>query len=153
MQPEQLNEYINEYFVLTFMRIYGMIDTAKHDDYNRIVKELTRQDKKFKNVVNRVDEFINSQTGRFPPSIMIDALTRILISNGVDKEILDRAENTFNREELHQQESVNEAEEDWMVEWKKSKQNKNMDFLNAKENESISEYLNRVKNDYNKSIA
>lgn len=153
MQPEQLNEYINEYFVLTFMRIYGMIDAANHDNYKRIVNELIRQDKKFKNVVNRVDEFINSQTNRFPPSVMVDALSRILIGMGVDKEILDRAENTFNREELHQQESVNEAEEDWMVEWKKSKQNKNMDFLNAKENESISEYLNRVKNDYNKSIA
>jgi hypothetical protein len=43
------------------------------------------------------------------------------------------------------------CEEDWLQKWKNSKK-KNYDYLKANVNESFSEYLNRVKTNYNKSI-
>lgn len=151
MSPEELDELVNEYFIMTFMNIYGLIDLSNHTDYHNIVKTLTRKDKKFQNVVNDVNSFINNNKNRFPPETIKDALIRNLVKKGIDKDILARAESTFNREELHNNDSVTEAnEEDWMIEWQNSKNKKNFDYLKAKENEGFVDYLHRIRDEYNK---
>lgn len=151
MSPEELDELVNEYFIMTFMDIYGLVDLSNHTTYHNIVKTLTKKDKKFQNIVNDVNSFVNSSKNKFPPEIIKKALIRNLVKKGVDEDILVRAENTFNREELHNNDSVTEAnEEDWMIIWQNSKNKKNFDYLKAKENESFSDYLHRIRDEYNK---
>lgn len=100
LSSDQLKEYVKEYFIYTFMKTYGM--KYDYNTYNKIIQELTKHDKLFKKTNELVTEFIESQENRFPPSVIINALGRILYSKGYDTDIYDKALQDFKDEELNQ---------------------------------------------------
>ena len=100
LSSDQLKEYVKEYFIYTFMKTYGM--KYDYNTYNKIIQELTKHDKLFKKTNELVTEFIESQENRFPPSVIINALGRILYSKGYDTDIYDKALQDFKDEELSQ---------------------------------------------------
>ena len=100
LSSDQLKEYVKEYFIYTFMKTYGM--KYDYNTYNKIIQELTKHDKLFKKTNELVTEFIESQENRFPPSVIINALGRILYSKGYNTDIYDKALQDFKDEELSQ---------------------------------------------------
>lgn len=98
LNDNEVNHYVNEYLVYTYMVINGLVN-INHPTYHQIINELTKKDKKFSNVTSRVNTFISEKSGKFPASTLMDALNRLLISMGVDENIITNAVNTFKDEE------------------------------------------------------
>ena len=104
LKGSQLDEYVSEYFVYVYMNIFGIIeDLNQYPDYVRIVKELTRTEKSFKNVVAIVNDAVaNLKQRRIPAETILDTLNRILARKGVDEQILQKAVQIFKSEELNE---------------------------------------------------
>lgn len=104
LKDSQLDEYVSEYFVYVYMYIYGMIeDLNSNQTYVRIVKELTKTEKTFKNVVAIVNDAVaNLKQRRIPADTIMDTLNRILARKGVDERILSKAVEMFKSEELNE---------------------------------------------------
>ena len=104
LKGSQLDEYVSEYFVYVYMNIFGIIeDLNQYPDYVRIVKELTRTEKSFKNVVAIVNDAVaNLKQRRIPAETILDTLNRILARKGVDEQILQKAVQMFKSEELNE---------------------------------------------------
>ena len=102
LSQEEVNEYVQEYFIHEFMYIYGLIeDLTRHQTYQRIVKELVKQDKRFSNIVAIVDNFVKDNETKYPPETLADALQRYLIKQGCDAQIIEDAFEKFKKEELN----------------------------------------------------
>lgn len=112
LSQDEVDKYVQEYFIHEFMYIHGLIsDLDRHQAYQRIVKDLIKQDSRFSNVVALVDDFVKDNKDKFPPETVIDALGRYLVRLGVSTDIFDSAYDTFVKEELGDQDIRNKDKE------------------------------------------
>jgi hypothetical protein len=109
-QEQEIPELVNEFLVYAFMDITNKVSFEENDTYQRIAKLLTKADKKFANFVQVVRRYIANRTIHFDmPLNLVEDLAEKLVKMGVDRQIVERAKETFMREEMNSDENVSEA--------------------------------------------
>lgn len=105
----EISELVNEYLVYAFMDICGKVSYEENPTYQRIVKSLTKADKKFVRFADAIRTFIANATAKFEmPLKRVDMLAKKLVQVGVDREIVEKAKSTFMNEEMNS-ENYNES--------------------------------------------
>lgn len=100
LDSNQLNEYVDEYFVYLFMIAYGKTN-ENNQSFKQIINYLKHEDKKFIKIHERLLEFINNNLRKYPSSILVDAVIRLAYGLGVSDTILNKAKQIFEKEELN----------------------------------------------------
>jgi hypothetical protein len=108
LKGEELDNYVNEYLVYTFMDIFGKVSYENNQSYQQIVKKLVQTDPKMKAFVEKIRSWISYQTALDRPINVYKKLQQYLVKNGVDKAIVEKAAQTFENEELNTNESLSE---------------------------------------------
>lgn len=99
---EESTDYlVDEYFVYLYMICYGKT-VEQNDSLKYIVNKLTKKDKRFTKIHERLMGFINDNLRKYPSSVLVNALQRLAYSLGVSESILDKAKETFDKEELNE---------------------------------------------------
>lgn len=93
---KEIPELVNEYLVYTFLDVANRVDFSH---YEWIVKKLTKADKNFAKVAEKVRVLVANQLDGHLRT-RIEKLKQKLIQLGIDKEIVEKAYQTFMDEEL-----------------------------------------------------
>lgn len=113
LSGEELEEYINEYFVYVFMIANHQIE-PNHPSFEKIANKLIKTDSKMENVHEVVMSILEDKyyMKGFPADIIEDLLKRRLAKLGIDESIIDKAYETFVNEEKNVNESFDEEIEE-----------------------------------------
>lgn len=87
---------IEEYLVLTFMRIYGLEDQFSWDEYKNIKERLTKADERFVQLDRAIEKIVQEYERG---DVKIDMIADLLNRNGADMDIYDRALQDFDEKE------------------------------------------------------
>lgn len=96
-KEKEIAELVNEYLVYVFMDVAKKVD---YQHYEGIVKELIREDRKFAKVAERIRILVANELGGHTRT-NVENLRVKLIKLGIDKEIVEKAYQTFMDEELN----------------------------------------------------
>ena len=104
-EEKEIPELVNEYLVYAFMDICDKVSFENNETYQRIVKLLTKADSKFAQFAGAIRTFIANATATFQmPLERVNQLASKLVQMGVDKEIVNKARETFMSEEMNNEE-------------------------------------------------
>lgn len=100
LSGKELEDYINEYFVYVFMIANHQVK-PNHPGFEKIAKKLIKTDSKMENVHDVVMSILEDKyyMNGFPADTIEDLLKRRLAGLGIDESIIDKAYNTFVKEE------------------------------------------------------
>ena len=100
LSGKELEDYINEYFVYVFMIANHQVK-PNHPGFEKIAEKLIKTDSKMENVHDVVMSILEDKyyMNGFPADTIEDLLKRILAGLGIDESIIDKAYNTFVKEE------------------------------------------------------
>lgn len=100
LSGKELEDYINEYFVYVFMIANHQVK-PNHPGFEKIAEKLIKTDSKMENVHDVVMSILEDKyyMNGFPADTIEDLLKRRLAGLGIDESIIDKAYNTFVKEE------------------------------------------------------
>lgn len=100
LSGKELEDYINEYFVYVFMIANHQVK-PNHPSFEKIAEKLIKTDSKMENVHDVVMSILEDKyyMNGFPADTIEDLLKRRLAGLGIDESIIDKAYNTFVKEE------------------------------------------------------
>ena len=100
LSGKELEDYINEYFVYVIMIANHQVK-PNHPGFEKIAEKLIKTDSKMENVHDVVMSILEDKyyMNGFPADTIEDLLKRILAGLGIDESIIDKAYNTFVKEE------------------------------------------------------
>ena len=104
---KEIPELVNEYLVYTFLDVANRVDFSH---YEWIVKKLTKADKNFAKVAEKVRILVANQLDGHLRT-RVEKLKQKLIQLGIDKEIVEKAYQTFMDEELQPKKDKEEKQQ------------------------------------------
>ena len=111
LSGKELEDYINEYFVYVFMIANHQVK-PNHPGFEKIAKKLIKTDSKMENVHDVVMSILEDKyyMNGFPADTIEDLLKRRLAGLGIDESIIDKAYNTFVKEEKNKNDGSFDSE-------------------------------------------
>ena len=111
LSGKELEDYINEYFVYVFMIANHQVK-PNHPGFEKIAKKLIKTDSKMENVHDVVMSILEDKyyMNGFPADTIEDLLKRRLAGLGIDESIIDKAYNTFVKEEKNKNDDSFDSE-------------------------------------------
>ena len=111
LSGKELEDYINEYFVYVFMIANHQVK-PNHPGFEKIAKKLIKTDSKMENVHDVVMSILEDKyyMNGFPADTIEDLLKRRLAGLGIDESIIDKAYNTFVKEEKNKDDESFDSE-------------------------------------------
>lgn len=111
LSGKELEDYINEYFVYVFMIANHQVK-PNHPGFEKIAEKLIKTDSKMENVHDVVMSILEDKyyMNGFPADTIEDLLKRRLAGLGIDESIIDKAYNTFVKEEKNKDDGSFDSE-------------------------------------------
>lgn len=92
----RINDYVEEYLVRTFMRIYGLDKEFNQEEFENIKQVLAKEDPRFIQLDKKIEEILGVYERA---DVKVDMIANLLAKNGANMDIYDKALMTFEDEE------------------------------------------------------